>query len=282
MSKLVSMRVKRNWRQAAGALAVLVAAGLATQASAQPSASAPDFSSNQTAWLHPPGGEFPAVPGSPVPMRQDPAHAFVGNNTGRQPTYRLGDVSNPNLKQWAKDAMKKDNEQVLAGKIAFSARSSCLPGGVPEFMLFGGQAIFFVQSPKEVLMIYEGDHQVRHVYLDVPHSKTPKPSWYGESVGHYEGDTLVVDTIGMNDKTVVDSYRTPHTEKLHVTERWSLISDKMLEVKITVDDPDTFNEPWSTFQRYQRGQQTLSEEACAENNTHLFDYHIPVADRFDF
>ena len=260
------------------ACATLTAAALAASSNASP----PDFSSNGTAWITPNGGELIAVPGSPSPLRQDPAHPFVGNGQGKQPTYRIADLSNPNLKQWAKDAMKKDNEQVLAGKIAFSARSSCLPGGVPEFMLFGGQAIFFVQSPKEVLMIYEGDHQVRHVYLDVPHSKTPKPSWYGESVGHYEGDTLVVDTIGMNDKTVVDSYRTPHTEKLHVTERWSLISDKMLEVKITVDDPDTFNEPWSTFQRYQRGQQTLSEEACAENNTHLFDYHIPVADRFDF
>jgi len=150
------------------------------------------------------------------------------------------------------------------------------------FMLFGGQPIFFVQSPKEVLMIYEGDHQIRHIYLDVPHSAKPASSWYGESVGHYEGDTLVVDTIGMNNKTVVDGYRTPHTEQLHVTERWSLINDKTLEVKIRVDDPDTFNQPWSTFQRYQRGQQTLEEEACAENNQHLFDYHIPVADRFDF
>jgi hypothetical protein len=282
MSKFASMGVNRNWLQASGAFVVLVAAGLAANAAAQSSTSPPDFSSNQTAWLHPPGGEFPAVAGSPMPMRQDPAHPFVGNNTGRQPTYRMGDVSNPNLKPWAKDVMKKDNEQVLAGKIAFSARSSCLPGGVPVFMLFGGQPIFFVQSPKQVLMIYEGDHQVRHIYLDVPHSAKPKPSWYGESVGHYEGDTLVVDTIGMNDRTVVDGYRTPHTEKLHVTERWSLVNDKTLEVKITVDDPDTFNQTWSTFQRYQRGQQTLEEEACAENNQHLFDYHIPVADKADF
>ena len=274
------IRISRTLLQAGAA--VLLIATPAAQLSAQPT-TPPDFSSNQTAWIHPPGGEFPAVPGSPVPMRQDPAHPFVGNNTGRQPTYRIGDVSNPNLKQWAKDVMKKDNDEVLAGKIAFSARSSCLPGGIPVFMLFGGPPIYFVQSPKEVLMIYEGDSQIRRIYLDVPHSKTPKPSWYGESVGHYEGDTLVVDTIGMNNKTVVDSYRTPHTEKLHVTERWRLVNGgKTLEASITVVDADTFVQPWSSVQRYQRGEQTLSEEVCAENNQHLFDYHIPVAAKFDF
>ena len=68
-------------------------------------------------------------------------------------------------------------------------------------------------------MIHSGNEEVRRIHLDVPHSANPKPSWYGESVGHYEGDTLVVDTIGLNDKTFIDNYRTPHTEKLHVGER---------------------------------------------------------------
>ena len=227
--------------------------------------------------------DFAAVPGSPAPNKQDPAHPFVPNNAGAQPTYRIADLSNPNLKPWARDVMKKDNDEVLKGKIAFTARSSCLPGGVPQFLLFGGQPIFFIQTPDKVLMIYEGDHQVRHIYLNVPHSKNPAPSWYGESVGHYEGDTLVIDTVGQNLKTVVDSYRTPHSEKLHVVERWRLIEGgKTLEVNATVEDPDTFEKPWSTFQRYRRGQQTLEEEACAENNEHLFDYHIPVADKPDF
>ena len=76
-----------------------------------------------------------------------------------------------------------------------------------------GPALFRA-DPKEVWIIQEADHRVRHVLLDQPHSADPKPTWYGESVGHYEGgDTLVVDTIGMNDKTFVDSYRTPHTRR---------------------------------------------------------------------
>src|SRR5271168_3693928 len=121
-----------------------------------------------------------------------------------------------------------------------------MPGGVPGFHLFGFQPLYFVQTPREVVLAYSSDEQVRHVYLDMPHSANPKPSWYGESVGHYEGDTLVVDTIGMNDKTFVDAYRTPHTEKLHVVERFRLIDGgNTLEVAFTVDDPGAFYQPWS-------------------------------------
>jgi hypothetical protein len=89
-------------------------------------------------------------------------------------------------------------------------------------------------------MIQSYDSQVRHIYLDCRARGEVKPSWYGESVGHYEGDTLVVDTIGLSDKTFVDAYRTPHSDKLHVIERWKLAQDgKGLEVTVTVDDPDT-------------------------------------------
>ena len=101
---------------------------LTLSAAAQPAASPPDFST--TGWLNENtfhGGELLPVPGSPPLFHQDPAHPFVPNNAGRQPTYRIADLSNPNVKQWAKDVMKKDNDEVLAGKIAFTARSSCKP-----------------------------------------------------------------------------------------------------------------------------------------------------------
>ena len=252
-----------------------------TTASAQ-SASPPDLSSNGTAWQTGNGGEFGAVPGSPMPMRQDPAHPFVGNGQGKQPTYRIGDLSNPNLKQWAKDAMKKDNDEVLAGKIAYTPASSCKPGGVPAINLQGGP-FYFLQTPREITVLLEQDHQVRHIYLDVPHSKTVKPSWYGESVGHYEGDTLVVDTIGLNTSSFVDNYRTPHSEKLHVVERYKLIDEgKQMEIRMTIEDPDTYMQPWQAVRTYRRTQATLQEEACAENNQHLFDYHIPEAKTPDF
>jgi hypothetical protein len=159
-----------------------------------------------------------------------------------------------------------------------------MPAGVPGFMALGGPTpLYFVQTPKEVLMIFSGDHQVRRVYMDVPHSENPKPSWYGESVGHYEGDTLVIDTIGQNDRTVVDPYRTPHTEKLHVVERWKMADDgKMLEVTFTVEDPDAFYQPWSGLRRFRHVDGAMAEDVCAENNEHLFDYGIPVANKPDF
>jgi hypothetical protein len=267
---------------AGGVLTGLVCVALTAETMAQQKASPPDFSSNQVGWLTF-RGEFIAVSGGPSPLRNDPAHPVVANNTGAQPTYRIGDLGNPNLKPWVVERMKKDNAEVLAGKIAFTPRSSCMPAGVPAFILFGFQPVFFVQTPKEVLMIYSGDQQIRRVYLDMPHSANPKPSWYGESIGHYEGDTLVVDTIGLNDKTFVDNYRTPHTEKLHVVERWTLLDGgKTLEANVRVEDPDTFNEPWSGIQRYDRVQQPMTEQVCAENNQHLFDYHIPIASKPDF
>jgi len=264
----------------AGSLLAVCAVG----ASAQPTSSIPDFSSDLTAWAGGIGVDFAAVPGSPPPNHQDPANPFVPNGTGAQPTYRIADLAaNENLKPWAKDVMKKDNDEVLKGKIAFTPRQSCMPAGVPGFILYGGGATYFVQTPKEVTMIFDGDMQVRHVYMNVPHSKNPKPSWYGESVGHYEGDTLVIDTIGQNTKSVVDPYRTPHTEKLHVVERWRMIDEgKGLEVLVTIDDPDTFNKPWQGTRRYRRVQQQISEQVCAEGNFLLFDYGIPTAKLPDF
>jgi hypothetical protein len=281
-----------NWRQRALAgtlLAGLVGAAPATPATAQQQA-VPDFSSGQFGWVGMGGGfgvggeVFGPVAGQVPPVVNDQAHPYVPNGTKAQPTYHIADLSNPNLKPWVKERMKKDNDEVLKGKIAFTARSSCMPAGVPGFMAYGGPTpLYFVQTPREVWMIFSGDHQVRRVYLDVPHSEKPNPSWYGESVGRYEGDTLVIDTIGQNDKTVVDAYRTPHSEKLHVFERWRLIDGgKAMEVTFTVDDPDAFNQPWSGMRRYRRVQDQLTEDVCAENNQHLFDYHIPVANKPDF
>src|SRR5271169_6068029 len=143
--------------------------------------------------------------------------------------------------------------------------------------------MFFVQTPQQVRMIAQHDNDVRRVYMNVPHSANLKPSWYGESVGHYEGDTLVIDTIGLSDKMVLDVYRTPHTDKLHVVERWRIVDGgKMMEATFTVDDPDAFYEPWSAMRRYRRAERVDAEIICAENNQHLFDYHIPVANKPDF
>jgi hypothetical protein len=237
---------------------------------------APNFWIGDVGWVHGANWAFVPVEGSPSPVVQDPAHPMGPG------VWRLGDLSNPNLKPWVKDVMKKDNDEIEHGKIAFQARSSCLPSGIPN-MFLPANALLIVQTPKVVLMIKQGGQEFRHVYMNVPHSKNVKPSWYGESVGHYEGDTLVVDTIGQNAKTVLDSFRTPHTEKLHVIERWHMIDGgRGLQADITVDDPDTFSQPWTTYVRHVRGREPYYEDICPENNLNLFDYHMPVAKRPDF
>ncbi len=277
MSKIASRA-----RLVAGSTVMLITA-LVVGAAAQ--TSVPDFSS--TAWKSPNGQDYVTVPGSPPVVTNDPAHPYVSNaeanRFGKQPTYRISDLRNPNLKHWAKDVMKKDNEEVLRGKIAYTPGSSCKPWGVPAVWLSGGP-FYFLQTPKVVWIIESGDRLPRRIYMDVPHSANPKPSWYGESVGRYEnGDTLVVDTIGMNAKTFVDNYRTPHTEELHVVERFKLVEGgKKLEVHMKVEDPDTFNQPWEVVRRFDAERSILDEEICQEGNFMLFDYGIPVADKPEF
>jgi hypothetical protein len=264
---------------------VVMATASMPSAMAQEKAALPDFSSGNVGWLTF-NVDFSVVPGATSPLRSDPAHPRVSNQeairTGQQPTYFVADLANAGiLKAWVVERMQKDNAEVLAGKYAFTPHSFCMPAGVPGYHLYGFQPLYFVQTPKEVVMIYSNDQQVRRVYLDVAHSADPRPSWYGESVGHYEGDTLVVDTIGLNDKTFVDNFRTPHSEKLHVIERFRLVDGgKALRVDITFEDPDAFNAPWSVTQRYNRIQQPMAEEVCAENNQQFFK--IPTADTPDF
>jgi hypothetical protein len=267
---------------ASSVVAPLAVLALVAGASAQTATSPPDFSSNRTAWRAINGADYISVPGSPSPITNDPAHPHVSNAQGDQPSYRISDTTNSNLKPWAKEVMNKDNEEVLAGKIAYTPGTSCEPPGVPAFLQEGGLH-YFVQTPKEVVMILEADAQVRRIRLNVPHAPDVKPSWHGDSVGHYEGDTLVVDTIGLNTKTFVDHYRTPHTERLHVVERFRMTDGgNLLEARITIDDPDTFYRPWQAIRRWRRDQATLQEYVCAENNLVLFDYGMPVADSPDF
>jgi hypothetical protein len=289
-----------------GAFACLTGAARAAEV-----ASPPDFAPNPSVgWAATPGPFIPPPSGpGPVPPL-DPRHA--SSNTGffergAQPTFEMGDPDASILQQWAKVQVRMRNEAILAGKPGFTRQASCWPNGTPAFLLYPQQPVYFVQAPKEVVMIWQGDHQVRHVYLNAQHSKNPKPSWYGESVGHYEGDTLVVDTIGISEKTLVDNFATPHTAQLHTIERYRMSDDRLrLEVKLHVEDPGAFTTPWDAMQRYRRVEPRIAEpqkasgdflsalgdagpmleSSCGENPHGLFDapgtLPIPRADTPDF
>ena len=244
-----------------------------------------------TAWLpdRPTGDDFLPPESGPGPVMAPKAEPYVPNGTGEQPTYRIADTSNPILMPWAAAQMEKANDAVRAGGVPFIARERCWPAGVPAFAIHTRrQPIYILQTDKEVILVNEFNSQIRHIYLNAPHSKNPKPSWYGESVGHYEGDTLVIDTIGLNDKTFVDNYRTPHTTKLHVIERFRMIDDgQTLEDAIYVDDQGAFSMPWRAIQHWSRmHREPLPEYPCGESsNVDFFSYDVvplPIAHKPDF
>ena len=248
----------------------------------------PHFASAEFGWSKV-ADDFQPPDSGPRPVTFEKGRPYVPNNDkGAQVTVRIADLTNPILKPWAVERMRKANADAAAGKEAFEARASCRPGGVPGFLVMGRvNPLYFIQTPKEVVMINEGGPEVRHIHMNVRHSPHPVLSPYGESVGHYEGtDTLVVDTIGLSDNTFVDNYRTPHTTQLHVVERFKLTDGgRTLQVAIAVEDPGAFNMPWSAKQTYHRGpEEPISETICAENNI-AFDASvsaIPQADTPDF
>jgi hypothetical protein len=239
------------------------------------------------AWIPPASG--------PGPVLQDPTRPHVTNDefrvTGRQPTQPVADLNNPILQPWAREQVRKRNELVLSGKTVFGQHASCWPIGVPAFILQPmTRPMYIVQTPKVVVMMLTSFNDVRHIYLTDKHSENLKPSWYGESIGRYEGDTLVVDTIGLNDRTFVDGFGTPHTHQLHVIERFRLTDGgKVLEANVHVEDPGAFTMPWNAIQRFRQYEAAvrkvpierlaqlasvqegpLTEHVCAENPNSFF------------
>jgi hypothetical protein len=232
---------------------------------------------------------LPPPTGGPGPVTFDKAYPYVPNGSGKQSTYRVADLSNPILQPWTIPSMKKANDEVIAGKVPFRARERCWPVGVPGFSAYSlVEPFYFYQTAEKVVVINQGGPEIRRIYLNVTHSKNVKPSWYGESVGHYEnGDTLVIDTIGISTKSFTDNYRTPHTDQLHVVERWKLAADGMtVDVSVFVEDPGAFTMPWSAVQRWRRVENApLSTATCNENNGDFFNHGLvplPEAAKPDF
>ena len=191
-----------GYRISAGAAlaAILGSAAMAESNQKIPQFGSADFGwqSNVADWQDPPGGLGRG------PIRNDPAHPFISNAEGARrgipPTKRIGDAKDPVLKPWAAAQMLKSNEDALRTEIAipFAAQARCYPGGVPGQLLYPFEPFYVIQTPKEVWMIWQRDHMVRRIFLTDQHSEHVTPSWFGESIGHYEnGDTLVVDTIGL-------------------------------------------------------------------------------------
>jgi hypothetical protein len=239
----------------------------------------PDLYSNNVAWIGI-GNDFEQPPAGPGPVTFDPAIPYISNaraaRTGEAANFRVADLTNPILQPWVIEALRAQNEEALSGVPVFDGKTRCWPPGVPAYWLNPVLPIYFLQTADEIMMLLEDNAQWRRVAMNQPHSEEPPPSWYGESVGHYEGDTLVIDTVGFNDQTLIDNYRTPHSTELHIVERIRMIDGgSQLEVTIEVEDPIAFTQPWKAVRRFRRVEgQPLLEVACAENNERYFDFDV--------
>ncbi len=202
--------------------------------------------------------------------------------------------NNDILKPWVVELLMRDDLVTASGRALATAHSLCYPEGVPY--VFGETRVQILQGPSEITMLFGGEQeQSRTIYLDRPHSAHVVPSWYGESVGHFEGETLVVDTIGIAAYPQAGSmglFGTPHTNALHLVERYRFLSDgeksvgrgpnptasnptlvadeivrggKTLRLTFTVDDPGAYRKPWSVTLDFLPLKTPIQEYVCAEN-----------------
>jgi hypothetical protein len=157
-------------------------------------------------------------------------------------------LDEPQMLPWAEQQYKSVREGVQ-DPTAFARGElrpfwgGCMPEGPAESTRRRGFEL--VQFPDVVLLLYGHDHAVRRAYVDGRgHPANLKTTWMGHSTGKYEGDTLVVDTVGINDKAWIDAQGHPHTDALRLTERFRRADQETLEIEMTVDDPKTYSKPW--------------------------------------
>jgi hypothetical protein len=220
------------------------------------------------------------VNGMPGPVGDMPGYTHAGSDPW------VGDHHNPILLEHTAAEVQRLSEFELAGGVNLAAFQVCKLLGVP-LVLLQRDNIQVLQAPDQVTIIYSRDHHIRNIYLNVPHTENPEASWYGESVGHYEGDTLVVDTIAQNGESRADRYGSFSSKEVHVVERYHLAEGgAVLQVDFTITDPVNFTTSWSATQQYRRSDEPWEEVVCSENNrdaqTGLEYVDMPVDHTPDF
>jgi hypothetical protein len=197
----------------------------------------------------------------------------------------VGDHTNPILRPHVAEVVRRNGQADLVGDGPMTPTQLCRPSGVPNILNVLGH-MQVLQTPDMVVFLYDRDQVARFIYLNAEHPKDLKPSYFGHSIGWYEGDQLVVDTVGFNDKTPTDRFGTPHSDKLHVVERYRIIDEwTTLQVYVTVEDPESFTTPWSAMSAFRRGGNAeWSHDYCQENNRKAEGgyYPIPMDETPDF
>jgi hypothetical protein len=271
-------------------------------------ASAPELAGM---WVHPyfPGIEPPASGPGPVFNKLRRPNGQSNNN------QFVGDYTNPILKPQAAEIVKQHGDISQSGMTYPTPSNRCWPSGLPYIFFQPGMEM--LQRPSEIVFLYLRNHEFRHVRLNASHPARVIPSYYGDSVGHYEGDALVIDTIGIKaDRpfAMVDMFGTPFSRAMHVVERYRMVdydeaqaaqarnlkvnprvpdtradlsyTGKRLQVVFTVEDEGVFTMPWSGVITYERPGMAWEENVCAENPFEFFAGKnkavVPTAEKADF
>jgi len=297
------------------AFATRIIAAIAVLGFADTAAASPDLTGT---WARN-AFNFETPSSGPGPIRNlrrvgEDASRFI---TGGDPVPLVGDYMDPILKPKTAEIVKHMGEFSTSGHDIPDPSNQCAIYS-PPFLLQMQQKVQVLQRAKEIIFIYSQDDQVRRVRLNDSHPAHVRPTPMGDAVGHYEGDTLVVDTVGIQlmPYTVVDRFGTPQSEAMHVIERyrvigieearaaqarhekiagrvggtegnWSFAPDETdgLQTHVMIDDPNIFTAPWSADITYRRTPMPWEERVCAENNTDVLHQgfeHVPTAGKPDF
>jgi hypothetical protein len=272
----------------------------------EPPASGPGPVTNKMRWPQQPGDSSGSVALPPLPPGVEGVSDY---------DQLVGDYTNPILQPWAAEVVRKHGEMSKAGITYGNPSNQCWPMPMP--FIYKQFLVDIIQQPDRVLLIYTAPStDVRHVRLNARHPERLTPSWYGDSVGHYEGDTLVIDTVGVKTDrpyALLDLFGTPYTKSLHIVERYRLreyddVKDaiernkkenwlfngdpfsnhrgKFLQLHVTIEDAEVFTTPWTATLTYVPGPPVLPENVCAENPHQYYydqsDTDLPHAEKPDF
>ena len=202
-------------------------------------------------------GKFYAANGTPVDRR-------ITKDADGKPVELL---------PWAQAIYDKNIAAERAGIAIVSSQARCLPHGMPQMLYAAPAPIQILQTPGQITFLHELGRHVRVVNMNAQHDPDAYPTYFGDDVGHWEGDTLVIDTIQLTDKTTIDRLLMPHTDNLHVVERIKVVSADQLDFELTLDDPKTFVRPWKmkfTWVRQPPGIKVI-EYICADGNQNETD-----------
>lgn len=204
------------------------------------------------------------------------------NSVPGQGIYATPSKEHPPMTDWAK--AKYDLAKPGYGPKAQTGGNDpilkCYPTGIPRILFFP-QPFEVVQTPDRVFMFFERDHEWRQIWTDGRgHAKEPDPTWMGDSVGKWEGDIFVVDSIGFNDRSWLDFYGDPHSEGLHLIERYKRVDDKTLTLQLIVEDPKAYTTTWTGDTKIYKlltGKKAYMEELpCIPDEEDTFTNRIRV------